>query len=117
MPCVRRRIPIPIRIQVWYREFGNCFFGTCPVCNTSVLNPLTFECGHKISRAKGGRVRTTNLRPICGSCNRSMNSKKWSCFTKRLNTLRTHLQPPKLQTCRSFTLPEHWFYEFRSEIH
>ena len=36
---------------------------------------LEFECGHVQSHVNGGSLEVGNLRPICGSCNKSMGSK------------------------------------------
>lgn len=46
-------------------------YGPCYVCQKEV-HIFEFECGHVISHADGGNLDVGNLRPVCGSCNKSM---------------------------------------------
>lgn len=68
-------IPKSVRVAVWNRYIGNdkasglCFAG----CNTPIFQS-NFECGHVISEKNGGQVHLDNLRPICGTCNKSMGT-------------------------------------------
>ena len=47
--------------------------GPCFVCGTDI-HLLQFECGHVISHIDSGLLTVENLRPICGSCNKSMGT-------------------------------------------
>ncbi len=81
----RKRIPTPIRIQVWKNQFGNVFEQKCPMCNQSVINAINFEVGHDVAVSKGGCDEITNLNPICSSCNKSMGTRRWKDFKREIN--------------------------------
>jgi hypothetical protein len=49
-------------------------YGPCFVCSHEI-HISQFECGHVISHANGGAITVENLRPICGSCNKSMGAR------------------------------------------
>ena len=44
---------------------------------------LNFSCGHIIAEANGGELKLDNLKPICGSCNSSMNTCNMNDFIKK----------------------------------
>ena len=67
-------LPQQLRKEVWMRHNGDRMTGTCFVCNTKT-EFVNFEAGHIISKAKGGSDTVENLRPICGSCNKSMGTR------------------------------------------
>ena len=71
-----RKVPPQLRRLVWekYMKDPNKSSGPCFVCGTNI-HLLQFECGHVISYADGGPLTVENLRPICGSCNKSMGAK------------------------------------------
>ena len=66
-------IPKAVRNAVWNKYIGTelakapCFVG----CGEEI-SFFNFECGHVISDKYGGNVSIANLRPICGTCNKSM---------------------------------------------
>lgn len=71
-----RAIPPQLRRKVWetYMKNPKGSEGPCFCCKTNI-HILQFECGHKVSYAKGGPTTLENLRPVCGSCNKSMGTK------------------------------------------
>lgn len=70
----KANIPKALREQVWITYAGTVFQTKCPItwC-TNKINVFDFEVGHNIPESKGGTLALTNLRPICGRCNRSMS--------------------------------------------
>jgi 5-methylcytosine-specific restriction endonuclease McrA len=86
-----------MREQVWLLHCHDKLFKhKCLVtwCE-NIMTPFNFEVGHNIPESKGGRTDTSNLRPICGKCNKSMGNeysidefsllstrapKLWECF-------------------------------------
>lgn len=69
-----KRIPIPKRNKdLMWMNYGKEKM-KCPVCDTTDLNFSNFEAGHIIPYSKGGSNEVINLRPICGSCNKSMSN-------------------------------------------
>lgn len=83
IPRKRKAIPPKLREKIWKNEFGNVLQGICPVCNSTQLTALNFECGHVISVKNKGDDTENNLRPICGSCNKSMSDENWDLYIKR----------------------------------
>ena len=72
---VHPHIPAYVATEVWNGFFGKqvgC--APCPMCQTNELTQRSFECGHLISFAHGGITDATNLRPICGPCNKSVGA-------------------------------------------
>ncbi len=71
-----RTIPPMLRKQVWEKHMkdSRSAYGLCYVCRKEI-HILEFECGHVLSHVDGGSLDVENLRPICGSCNKSMGSK------------------------------------------
>jgi 5-methylcytosine-specific restriction endonuclease McrA len=47
------------------------------------LNELSFDCGHVIAEALGGKTTLENLRPICSKCNKSMRTTHMDEFKKQ----------------------------------
>ena len=43
---------------------------------------MSFNCGHIIAEANGGKVIVSNLKPICQNCNSSMGTKNMDDFMK-----------------------------------
>lgn len=68
-----RKVPPQLRRLVWetYMIDSKSAYGPCTVCSNEI-HILSFECGHVISHANGGELTLENLRPVCGSCNKSM---------------------------------------------
>jgi 5-methylcytosine-specific restriction endonuclease McrA len=71
---MKLKIPQALREQVWLTFCGDKWFKhKCLVtwCG-NVITPFNFEVGHNVPESKGGPTDISNLRPICGKCNRSM---------------------------------------------
>lgn len=79
-----RRIPPQLRRLVWekYMKKPDKTYGPCFVCN-NIIHLLQFECGHVISHSEGGSLTVENLRPICGSCNKSMGTQNLYDYKKK----------------------------------
>lgn len=74
-------IPASLRAAVWNTYIGETSGkAKCPVCSSQDISPFTFECGHVIAEANGGPTTLENLRPICGSCNRSSGTRNMMEF-------------------------------------
>jgi len=72
-----------IRQLVWNSHIGADYGSAlCFCCGATQITPFNFECGHVVARAKGGKDSVTNLRPICGLCNRSMATMNMIEFQK-----------------------------------
>lgn len=71
----KKRIPAAVRNAVWNTYIGNdvgkilCFVG----CGEYITRG-NYECGHVLSEKNNGQITITNLRPICSTCNKSMNT-------------------------------------------
>ena len=95
----KKKIPAALREQVWLRNMGYRFQGSCRVkwCKNTI-NTFDFQCGHNVPESKGGKTTIDNLVPICARCNISMGnqytidewnvkfasrSKWWTCFCRR----------------------------------
>jgi len=69
----KKGIPSPLRDIVWRKHFGSTLDGKCFCCD----KPITFQnwdCSHIQAEARGGATEADNLRPCCGSCNKSMGT-------------------------------------------
>lgn len=80
-PRRKKTIPKALRARVWHTYIGQEIGMTkCMCCETSDITSFNFECGHIIPESKGGSTTINNLRPICGTCNRSMGSMDMNDF-------------------------------------
>jgi hypothetical protein len=77
----KKAIPKTIRNQVWRRFCGNHLDAKCFCCDQALAYE-SWEAGHVLSEAKGGKTNVENLRPICLPCNRSMGTKHMFEFIK-----------------------------------
>jgi hypothetical protein len=76
----RKSIPKKIRVETWKNTFGNRMDGACYCCR-EVLDAMgSWEAGHIISQAEGGPDTADNLRPVCGTCNKSMGKMNMNVF-------------------------------------
>ncbi|QYB17725.1 hypothetical protein PV-S19_0361 [Pacmanvirus S19] len=81
----KKKISKALRTSVWDENGGkdlremNCYIG----CGSKITFE-SFECGHDIAEAKGGKTELNNLFPICPNCNKSMGTKSIDEF--RLET-------------------------------
>jgi hypothetical protein len=69
-------IPKSLKNAVWISHCGEVFRHKCIVswC-TNIMTAFDFETGHNIPESKGGLTTLSNLRPICGICNKSMGNR------------------------------------------
>ena len=77
-----RTIPTKIREQVWKFYSENKNTAPCYVCSTEISS-FSFECGHVDSKKMGGTDQPYNLKPVCGSCNKSMGTENMEDYKKR----------------------------------
>ena len=49
---------------------------------TSLIDNMSFDCGHIVSEKDGGTQEITNLRPICSACNNSMGTQNMIEYIK-----------------------------------
>lgn len=52
----------------------------CYCCERQMIDAHNFEAGHVISFRNGGSNHVSNLRPICGGCNKSMGTRNMEDF-------------------------------------
>ena len=77
------RIPKKRRGEVWKAQFGTSTQGSCFCCR-KVLDVFdTWEAGHIVAHSRGGGIDADNLRPVCGSCNKSMGDENMLEFKAR----------------------------------
>ena len=81
----KKHIPHALQTQVW-REFIGLEkgMGLCFCCETHMIYQRSFECGHVVAESRGGKTDVANLRPICSSCNKSMQTKNLFEFKQSL---------------------------------
>ena len=85
MSVKRRALPPSLRAAVWSRYIGNYIDGRCWCCERSPINAITnVEYGHVIAFARGGADSVDNLRPICASCNKSMQTRDMLEYKREL---------------------------------
>lgn len=68
----RRPIDKATRDAVWIKYMGDSPKGICYCCRIRPIHFTEFQVGHNKPVSKGGKDNISNLRPICGSCNRGM---------------------------------------------
>jgi hypothetical protein len=70
----RRPIDKNTKDAVWIKYMGNKAEGKCYCCKIRTIHITDFQVGHNKAVAKGGNDNISNLRPICGPCNRGMGT-------------------------------------------
>ncbi|MDP3966236.1 MAG: HNH endonuclease signature motif containing protein [archaeon] len=70
----RKQINKGLRNQVWEKYMGRKSSGKCFCCGINTIYFNEFQVGHNKAVAKGGKNHISNLRPICGGCNRGMRT-------------------------------------------
>jgi hypothetical protein len=70
----RKQIPKAVKAAVWNIYMGKKAETTCFIGCGTTISWNTFECGHVVADSKGGLPTIDNLRPICASCNQSMEA-------------------------------------------
>jgi 5-methylcytosine-specific restriction endonuclease McrA len=71
--CDKKTIPPMIRQAVWNKYIGKLTEGKCYCCGITEISSFNFDAGHVVAENCGGLITVENLRPICSSCNKSMN--------------------------------------------
>lgn len=87
------KIPKALREQVWMTFCGDRWFKhKCLVswCE-NIITPFNFEVGHNVPESKGGTTDISNLRPICGKCNKSMGDQYTIDEFSKLSKASPHL--------------------------
>ena len=79
----RRPIDKNTRNAVWLKYLGNKVEGKCYCCKIRTIHITDFQVGHNKAVAKGGKDNISNLRPICGSCNRGMKTMSIEQYKKK----------------------------------
>lgn len=74
-PVKKKKIPPMKKQQVW--DYWKCGVNKskCHCCRIATIYYNSYHCGHVIAESNGGTLDIENLRPICQSCNSSMNNK------------------------------------------
>lgn len=95
----RKSIGKPLRDQVWLKYMGNRAQGKCYCCKIRMIHITDFHVGHNKAVAKGGKNNISNLRPICGPCNRGMSTKSIEWHRKKyFSKCRKKKQSKKFRT-------------------
>lgn len=79
----RKTIPKALRATVWKFYMQGKPEGICYCCETETISFTNFEMGHNKAVAKGGSNSVDNLRPICRTCNSSMQKQSIESFKKK----------------------------------
>jgi 5-methylcytosine-specific restriction endonuclease McrA len=80
-----KSISITIKRLVWNTNIGEeVGKAKCMCCNVTYITQMSFNCGHIIAKANGGKTIVSNLKPICKNCNSSMKTKNMYEFMKTL---------------------------------
>lgn len=81
----RKKIPGPIRHQLWMRDYGNISEARCCCCGVNLITETIADAGHIVAFSKGGSDRIDNLRLVCRQCNLNMGTENMNDFIKRNN--------------------------------
>ena len=80
----KAKIPHALKTQVWNewigKEKGSAL---CLCCEVNEISQMNFACGHIIAESNGGELITSNLKPVCTSCNSSMGTNNMDSFKKK----------------------------------
>ena len=75
---------VELRKSVWKLFIGNKIESKCICCGERDISLLgEWECGHICASSMGGSTDIHNLRPICGSCNRSMGKENMKTYMEK----------------------------------
>lgn len=76
----RKSIPKAVKDKVWDTYVGrHKGTGPCYSCQGEI-DSKKFDCGHIVAAARGGENIVENMRPVCGTCNRSMGTQNMDEF-------------------------------------
>lgn len=91
MSYKKQSIPKTLKNKVWDTYIGRSYgIGKCYCCRKDI-DSKNFECGHVKAESKGGKLCLSNLRPICGPCNRSMGNEHMHKFMRRCGFININL--------------------------
>jgi hypothetical protein len=77
----RKPLKVAVRNKVWNMFIGiNIGQSICFCCNEEPITKSNFECGHIQAFSDDGDDTVNNLRPICGSCNKSIGTENMETF-------------------------------------
>ena len=77
----KKTIPSTVKKLVWNTNIGESIGKTkCTCCKSTDITQMSFNCGHIIAEANGGKTIVSNLKPICQNCNSSMGTKNMNEF-------------------------------------
>jgi hypothetical protein len=80
----KERIPAQLKTIVWSKYIGSSIpEAKCYCCKHEQIEIRSFECGHVVAEAKGGKLTLDNLRPICRGCNSSMGTMSMEEFAQK----------------------------------
>ena len=81
----KKYIPKALKIAIWNKYIGEEIGKVkCLCCEITDITQLKFHTGHVIAEKNGGDTSIENLRPICESCNKSMNTTNMYNFKQLL---------------------------------
>ena len=81
----KKAISSTIKKLVWNVNIGEEIGKTkCVCCKSTDITQMSFNCGHIVAEAKGGKTIVSNLKPICQNCNSSMGTTNMNDFMKTL---------------------------------
>ena len=72
---IKQKIPPMKKQKIWEHWKGNVNKAKCHCCRLTTIYSNSYHCGHIQAESSGGTMAIDNLRPICQSCNSSMNNK------------------------------------------
>lgn len=82
----RQKMPASLKLLVWDRWIGlEIGKAKCLCCKNMDIFQGSFECGHIIAISRNGKTIVENLKPICKTCNSSMNNQNMDDFMKQWN--------------------------------
>jgi len=71
----RKTIHKLIKYQVWFKDCGEVFEGSCQICSKKLkFHESSWNTSHKISHSQGGPDTLHNLTILCNDCNLSIGS-------------------------------------------
>lgn len=79
----KKKISNTLKQSIWDKYMDGKSRGRCYCCDNNEISAFNFEAGHVVPESKGGATTVENLRPICSSCNKSMNNKDMIEYAKQ----------------------------------
>ena len=74
----------PLKRELWLRDCGTNFVGTCQCCFCELTVFDAWEAAHIIAKKNKGPAHVDNLKVCCANCNRSMGSANFYEYRKRV---------------------------------